>query len=209
MGVAANALTALATVKTELGISASTDDAYLERLINAASDFIERYCSRQFQRASVTEKVQGYGDSFLRLGRRPIDTAVAITITLDGAAVDSISYEVHDAEAGLLIGKSGWADTTSLFEGPAWDGHAGSERKLYSVTYTGGYVLPGDGGTRTLPYDLEDACVGLVVSRYRSRGQDQRIKSESLLSYSVTFGEAEIPAPILAVLDRHKTLVQA
>jgi hypothetical protein len=40
---------------------------------------------------------------------------------------------------------------------------------------------------RSLPYDLEDAVVQLVVYRYRSKGRDQSIASESLLNASVSY----------------------
>jgi hypothetical protein len=77
------------------------------------------------------------------------------------------------------------------------DPYVGSEGDLYTVTYAGGYVTPQQAAdnvllTRSLPYDLEQACVQGVVAMYRGRGQDQRIAQESLLSYSVSYSQSEV-----------------
>jgi hypothetical protein len=57
MALASNALTTLATVKDELGISDTSQDDRLGRLINVVSDAIEHYCGRLFQKTSRIETI--------------------------------------------------------------------------------------------------------------------------------------------------------
>ena len=41
------------------------------------------------------------------------------------------------------------------------------------------------------PYDLEDACLAIVATRFSRRGRDLSVKSESLLSHSVAYADGE------------------
>ncbi len=43
------------------------------------------------------------------------------------------------------------------------------------VSYTSGYVLPQDMGTRTLPYDIEDAALSLIKGSYFGRSQNPSV----------------------------------
>lgn len=197
MSLPANALTTVATLAAELGIStpasSSAAEVDLERRISVASDLIEAFCGRKFYKGTVTEKVAGFGEATLRLSRYPL---VSITsVTLDGIAVDSSAWSAtpqqDDADAGLLrhlFGSWGW--TAEYQQGAAPELRAGTEQRLYTVVYVGGYVLPKDdsvGTSRTLPHPLEQACLLEAVASYRGRGRDPSIASEALLSASVTY----------------------
>ena len=203
MALAANALTTLAIVKTELGITGATEDTYLERMINAASDRIENYCSRAFfKETGKIENVAGFGGVYLLVSKAPL---LAITsITFDGNTVASADYEIHDADVGSIYRKGGWHWTTARLKDITQPPMPGHERKLYKVTYDGGYETPEQGGTRTLPFDLEDACVQMVASRFRGKGRDPNIKSEKLLSWSATYGASELPSSVTSILNRHR-----
>jgi len=55
-------LTTLANAKSWLGVSSSTDDALLQRLVTAASRLIETWCGRSFSGVvSFTETRNGPG----------------------------------------------------------------------------------------------------------------------------------------------------
>lgn len=211
MALASNALTLLATVQSDLGIATDISD-----LINAASDAIESYCNRSFYKTAVTaEAVAGYGSMELLVARTPIDTDETITITYDSDSVSSDDYEVLDASAGIIRAKySAWNWTAANTPGAEWSAVGGTERKLYAVTYTGGYVTPAQAAegdpydTRTLPYDLELACRMLVSSMYRSLGTDLRVKSEKLMSAAVSYFDGSqalgLPPAVLALVDKYR-----
>ena len=95
-------------------------------------------------------------------------------------------------------------------------GAPGTEEYYYKITYTAGYITqPQDDaavGTRSLPYDLEDACIQYCAQRYRTKGRDKSIKQEKLLSASVTYENSsgdgsDIPATIRAMIDHYKRVV--
>jgi hypothetical protein len=207
MALAANALTTLATVQSDLGISTDVTD-----LINAASDAIDRYCGRTFAKGTVTdEAVAGFGTPYLAVARPPIDTDEDVTIEFDGSSVSTSDYETHDASAGLIYCKyTPWTWTASNMPGAEWRGVGGTERKLYAVTYVGGYATPAQVAdetyeTRTLPYDLEMACRQLVALFYRGLGANPAVQSESLMSASVTYFDASRwPPSVRAILDSYR-----
>lgn len=207
-----DALTTLDTVKDELGISVSTYDDTLKRLINAVSRRIRSYCERVFYfEEDVEESVAGFGDTKLVVSRRPI--VEISSITYDGETVSSDDYSIHSDEAGIIYRETGWAWTARLLKNVTADPKPGTEQKLFVVTYDAGWVTPQQVVddptlTRTLPEDLEDACLMAVTSRYQSKGQDLLIKSEKSLNYSVTYdgGRDILPAGVKEMLNPYRSV---
>jgi hypothetical protein len=203
MTLPTGSLTTLAIVKTELNISSSTDDTYLERLIGASTAFISSYCNRTFHYGTgIAEEVAGFGTQYLQLSRAPV---LSITsVTYDGQTINSDNYSIDgDGSSGMLYAPAGWTWSTIGGQGIIAFPKPGGEEKLYTVTYTGGYVTePQVSGqlTRTLPYDLEDAVIQLTTYRYRQRGRDQTIASESLLNASVSYRSPVVTASTLKSL---------
>jgi hypothetical protein len=138
--LAANALTTVTTVEEDLGISAGAEPA-LARYINAASGAMERHCRRIFFRnTAIVETAKASGWDKLIVDRAPINSIASIVD--NGSTVDSDSYSIDNAEAGLIARVNGWR----------WDAHyrndvsqgplAGTERALVVVTYDGGWYTP-------------------------------------------------------------------
>ena len=192
VALATNALTTLETAKSELGITGTSEDDTLSRYINAASDFCEKYCKVSFYYdAAVVEKVAGYGSTFLAVSRVPLLSVASIEYR--GDEVSSDNYEVHgDGENGFIYASGGWNWTTATSTLLNTSIIPGYERKSYTVTYEGGYITPKQEdeavGTRTLPWDLEGACLGLVSNQYAAQGKDTSVQSEKLMSWSVSYG---------------------
>jgi len=220
MALAANALTTIATVKDELAVTSAADDSYIERLINVYSGIIEQLCDRKFGRAvDWTEKKPAEGATHLVLERTPIEGIKSITYY--GATIDPSVYEIDDATAGLVRFINSTYEANLGARNTTVDSLPGTSRLFYLVTYTGGYVLPKDeaaavGETpavvRTLPYDLEQACILGAVSAYRKRGRDRTVQSESLLGYSVTFarggaGGDSLPIEAMAILQSYQRVI--
>lgn len=166
MALSAHALTTIETVKNFIGIPASdiTKDSLLEFLINAASERIEKYCSRHFEKATYIEYYRGHERQRLLLNQY---TIISVTsVELNGGALASTEYEIEDAGAGILYRETGWP----------WKGYSiglvgepGVSTRNIKVVYVAGYVLPKDAtaeNPRTLPYDLEQACISLVAHLY-------------------------------------------
>lgn len=178
------ALTTAAAVKLHLGITDSSDDSLLAQLINQASSDIESRCNRTLTYETRTaEAYTGDGGTEIYLDLYPVETITAIT--MDGEAVTDYTLT---QKAGLLYRESGWDYDSALL-----------------VTYTGGYRLEAVTGppaiARTMPYNLEYACILWVASAYNSRGSEH-LSDESVGPLKSVFWP-EIPA-IKAIVEKYR-----
>lgn len=200
---AADGLTTVARVALEMGI---TDEAELYRiaqLILDATDMIALYCNRStFKRQEVVEKFVGNGRNLAFVNHLPI---VSISsITMDGVTIPSTDYEIQGSASGGVFHFSGWQDTAYDASPLAGMPVAQSRRKMFEITYTGGYILPSVAG-RDLPRPIEQACLQLVKSMY-NQGDNKNIKSEKVDSvYQVEYREEKmnngIPSDVASLLD--------
>lgn len=184
-------LTLVATAAAELGLTVdATVTTVLERLIRVASDAIVKHCDRPLHyAAAAVEKLKGHGQPRLVLNRTPLVSVGSIAI--DGGEVDADDYSLEDTEAGFIFRESGWQNTGQVSPGISQDFLAGTEEAVVVVTFAGGYVTPYQASslalTRTLPYDVEQACLETVTALYRRRGMDPTIASESMGDASVSY----------------------
>lgn len=166
--------TALATrayVKSELGITDSSEDARIDAYIRQASDAIVGAINVDLAEATVEETFRrirrgiicgtrgSFTDHKLTLARMPV--ASISSVVEDGATLDPSEYELESADFGLLLRlRDGFLSTWSA--------------STIVVTYTAGYDLP-----NSAPALLQRACA-LLVSQYRANAKrDLTIRSES------------------------------
>ncbi|MDI6872096.1 MAG: phage head-tail connector protein [Bacillota bacterium] len=186
-------LTLLGTLKSELGISDTSQDALLSALIDQASGAIMDYCGRPFAKETYKETVPGYGSNRLLLSRTPI-VSVASVVADSEVIVD---YSVENPEAGILYRKVGWRWTPPLGWNVTYYPMPGQEELLFAVTYTAGYVLPGDTGTRTLPQAVERACIELVKAWFLGRDRDPALTGQRIGDLQVSYDPAQAWPPIV------------
>ncbi len=213
MAVRDEDLTLVATVQAEAADLGSASTTLLERMIAAASDAIRGYIGRPLHRATVTESYAGHGDQWLSLGRLPVISVASVS--WNGSELDADSYTLDDPDAGLLYRACGWPYTGRMLRGMLQEDRApGSEQRLLEVTYTAGWLTPQQ-GDRTLPFDLEQACIETVVSLYRRKGRAGDIAGESIGIASVTYrnpnsvigvgGGGMLPDAVLPTLNRYRS----
>ncbi len=187
------ALTTLATVKDEIGITGDEADERLQRWIDEASERIETYLGRVLASETVRETFRLTGaPACLRLARRPVATIA--TIDVDGVTLASGQYEI-DATAGLLHPVSGDRRVR-------WFG------RTVIITYTAGYVSIG-----ALPRPIETACLGLVRHRWAARDRDPMLRSLAIPGVvteqywvGATGDDGDMPPEIAALLDPFRTV---
>lgn len=206
-------LTLPATVAAELGVTAS--DPKLPRYVSVMSDAVRRFINRPrvHYGAGIVEMVRSFNRHRLVLAVTPILGNVAVQFD-DGTVVSTADYSIEDADAGLLFRSGGWPYTGSLRPGLLYaDRDPGSERASVQVTYDAGWVTPAQaassswsGPVRSLPYDIEEACVQGCVALYRRSGEDARVQSESLGDYSVSYLQnvSHLPPTALALLEPYR-----
>ena len=160
------ALTTLATLKTELGITGSTHDTRLTALISQVSAAIETFCGRRFERRAVT-------DIFVPSPRTIYLTAwpvVSVTSVTSGGTVLTTDDYVIDLDEGVIGQPVYGVGFGSPYGYRLWWDQV-------TVVYTGGYILPGGVGAN-LPGDLERACLDLAARYYHGGGRDPALRSE-------------------------------
>lgn len=161
------ALTTRNDVKAALSVTGSTDDTFIDSLIERASAAVESYCRRTFGTRTVTQTFRlDRGRQRLILDAVPVTSITSVTEA--GTALTADDYEL-DAGAGFLDrldgddGLSTWAASKIV------------------IVFVAGYVLPGAGGTVTLPADIQAATIDLVARAYHARGRDPQLRSEKIL----------------------------
>src|SRR5487761_1495390 len=93
------ALTLLATVKQEIAVTTTTDDAFIGSLIQQATDAITDYCQRTFAREVVSEGLPSYGKNTLMLSLTPVVNIAQLTDT--SSLVDATDYYLQNPVAGI------------------------------------------------------------------------------------------------------------
>lgn len=192
------ALTTLATVKSELLITETTEDEYLQRQIDSASALICAYlCVPLADDGTVTlgrevllETATAFNGEF-RTARNPIFAVASVTDD-GGTLIDPTDYTFGYAR--IKSADESW--TNSSFE----------------VAYTAGWLLPNDTG-RNLPVEIEDACIAMVKAARFARSRDTSLRSENILEglYSYTLFDPEkmsfaIAPDVAAKIDRYRNV---
>lgn len=146
MALADNALVSLADAKAYMGVGTSGDDALIERLINAESTRIERYCDRNFRKQSYRESYNGSGQRRLRLRNFPvisvtrvaIGSKLAFTVTSDTSTDLRAIVEVRDNRLDLTRHASDGTKTETHFEFTA-SGKETAQGLVNHINATTGY----------------------------------------------------------------------
>ena len=158
-------LTTVARIQADLGITGN--DAEIGTAIDEASSRIEAELGYHLALETVVETFRpahgNYynGSSSILLERTPVVEITAISADT-GALVDG--EWVVDPVNGLVL----WVDGVGMVT--PW------RFTTLTVTYSGGWVMPGDEG-RTLPPALEAAAVAYCRSLLSSRDRDPMLRS--------------------------------
>lgn len=170
MAVSIYALTTLATAKTHLDVTVATHDATIERMIDTASEAIERFCDREFVSRSQTEYQYGSRTDRILLKHFPVTAVAELWIDNSSDFTDSTNQLAADeffidqeVGVGLKPGR--------LF---------GRGTRNIKITYTAGFT--------TIPKDLENACIQYVELLYdmwsdRRLGETTKSKGDESITY--------------------------
>lgn len=194
MALSANTLTTLAAVKEYLQLpeSESGKDALYERLIKAASDLLESECRRKFGKAVHTET-------------HYFDDGAGRYVFVRNYPVLSVSGVT---DAGGPLGVSEFAACRNR------ETYVELDRRRSGpivIVYEAGFVLPKDEDSganppvvRTLPYDLEQACIALVQYYYKT----------DISNFSTVFADsgaiikpASMPGHVVRIIEKYAKVV--
>lgn len=208
-------LTTLAAVKAELGLTDGKDNEWLSLQIQVASQVAVNYLNiveaddstvtlgqetlvetyRVHHSRYLSRRLDSERTEYLLLSRRPV-TSIA-SVVQDGVTLDPTEYEVDGTGALKHLSSDRPTD---------WNGNK------VIVTYTAGWLLPGQQG-RNLPPDIESATIGLVKAAWYARKRDPNLKSQNIpgvIDEAFFFRSPEpgapLPEEIAQKLNRHRQI---
>ena len=149
--------TTVATLQAESPALASASASLLTRLAREATEAIESALGdgrtpRRLARARVTETVRGNNRSLIRLSRVPVLSIDALA--LDGAAQDATKVKITDPERGEVWLEALWQVMGADLE--LRGGWTEQPRPLWAITYTAGWLMPGDDVSTTVSAAASD-----------------------------------------------------
>jgi hypothetical protein len=209
-------ITTISRVALVLALSGTSTDSTIINLlgvemIRRATDAVQSYLGYPIKEQEHVENVAGFPGNILMVGNLPIKEIDSIE--LDGVVIDSTRYRIHNAKAGLIWLDDGVVDTVTRRNDLSFSSYANNGNKLYQVTYTAGWILPGNAG-RNLPYDIENAGLEYIKLLANSPS-NPNIKSESLDGvYDVTYQDqangdnigTSLPKSIADMLNPYKAV---
>ena len=178
-------LTKLQTVKDELAITGSGDDAFLNTLIAQASSEISTETGVVLGEETVTETLGSFGTFTMILCRRPVTSITEVKF--DDTVIPATEYSIEDSKAGLVFRAIGWTSTEQTGQNITQFRIPGSEKPIWSFNYIGGFKMPSD-GSPNLPGVWERLCIDMVKLRFFGRKTNPALTAETLADHSETFG---------------------
>ena len=200
------AMTTIDAVKQALDMeSDNSKNALIERLIDAATSALEEYAGRVFALQTYVEQLAGTDHPYLMVTHLPLKSVTQIIV--DSEIITD--YSIQDDQSGTLYRATGW----SRFGYVGWDveryriPHT-SQLNIY-VTYTAGYVMPGE-DDRDLPARFEEAAIRTVAAWMRQNlrgGTDVASRKVGDLSITYRDVDASIDASTLGLPPDARALV--
>ena len=178
------ALTSLKRVKDRLTLSTPDFDTLLERLINAATDYLEGTCSRTFKETSSTNEIYSVyaprQDLFI-LKQAPV--AVLTSAQYRAGTPSNPAWTNFAADEYELVG-NGASGIVKIYGGIR------SGVNVVRFTYTAGYKIdfdnPANSANHTLPSDMNDLAERLAVRLFKRRESEGK-QTEGFEGASITW----------------------
>lgn len=173
-------LTTVAAVKSYSGITTSADDAVIQSLVSAYSDYVRTFTSRNFTADNFEIYRDGRNSMSMLLPEYPVIDVSLLEIDgkeiLPQAAFGQPGYRFTDRQIFLDGYRFCW-------------GHGNVH-----VIFSAGYL--------TVPNDIAQAVNELVGLRYSNR-DDQGWVSKQLAGETVTLNTKDMPASVMTILQKY------
>jgi len=155
-------LTTLANVKAWIKEPGTGLDALISDLISRVSKQIKVYCERDILSTTYTEYYNGRGTNSLMLNQYPVTAITSINDDLDRNFTSETLIDSDDIifNSGTDKAKAGIVYLDGL--------NFSCGRNNIKVVYVAGYA--------TIPADLEQACIRMVIAEMRDGAEGQMIR---------------------------------
>jgi hypothetical protein len=167
----------------------ATDDALLQRLISAASEFIQNWLGRQIAPADWLEVRDGTGGQLMAFANIPVTAILSLSI-------DGLTIPPAPADGGFGAGYT-FAPTELALRGYVFT----RRPQNVAVTYTAGYAAT--------PPDIAQACIELVCRRYRERTRIGEVSRAIGGNETVTYALPEMSNDLRRLLSPYRAVAPA
>lgn len=181
-----NAITTVDRVKLELGITDVSKDEIICEKINAYSDAIEGLLGRKLQVDDYVETYPGSNDQHLLIDNFPINNIVSLSV--NDEVLDTDDYKIVGYLREMIFKDDGW-EQINYVSGMSRS-MAQFSKHTIDIEYNAGYVMPNDGGTRTLPYDIEQVILDFISMDLAQEGTTKGLKRFKISDVSWDFIDA-------------------
>lgn len=201
------ALTNIARTNTFLGTSFEDDDEKMIALINAVTEFVERFTGRHFQLTEYEELITvGFGEDAIFLGNYPvvIDEEHDLTLEERESRSNEDDWDEIDAEDFYIDQKMGALK-------PIYGSFFNAGTQNYRATYSAGYNFDASDSEGPFLSDTEAGDVELavwkIIGAILNREKSSGVESERIGDYSVTFRSVlDENSDIKKILDAYRNL---
>ena len=187
-------LTQLSTIKTRFALTITDYDDLLTNAIRAVSARFDKETNRTLSRTTAATHEFDAADTEILPPRYPVESVTKFELKsneTDGWSEQTgVQYLIRRA---CVISLSSPLDTR--------------HSTLARLTYTAGYVLPGDtpaAGQTALPDDLEQAAVEQVAYWFRNRDKSGLIRSWPHDGTYEAFAQSDLLLEVRAVLKKYE-----
>lgn len=185
-------LALVADLKTWLGISVSTYDTPLERVLDSVDKTLARRLGRPYLEDGTggwltnthVEYLDGNDGPVLYLAHTPIDSITSVVIVTGASSTSTIASTLYtfDPDSGALHYYESEGLSLAAFQNPDLNtGRFPRGIRNVKATYVGGYA-----NQAAVPGDLEQLAIELAADVWRAKGRDTNLTSESIGGYSYT-----------------------
>lgn len=197
------ALTTKERVKERLGITATSFDDLINRLIASTTSMIEVMTGRRFYSTVYSNELydgqDSYGDAkeILIIKNAPITTLTSIEYkTGTNASPTWVAYSANDYDVNLSLGVVRLKCPKGI--------------QNIRVSYTAGYLIDFspeadtyDVTKHTLPYEITDACERIVTALFKRRESEGKTQ-ESFQESSITWSPSVIDNETARVIRNYR-----
>lgn len=180
----------LTTVEAVMQRVDTEDEDLLETLIEQATSEITSLSGREFAYQRVKETGLRERDGEIHLSLTPVREIHEVNRSGEWEP----DFDIDDADAGIITRARPRGRSASYlwWDEPYVPVYSNTER--YSVEYTGGYHLPGE-GDRDLPRDLESICIEMVKAAYESISGNERVESKQVDQLRIKYRDSMAGVP--------------
>lgn len=173
-------ITFLADIENYLRLTAGTETAFLTKLGQAASNFVEELCERKFCEDTYTDEKYDADTDEIILKHFPITDTDAVVVKVGDTTLDSSNYHVYADEGRIKF-----------------DYVLSTDPQNVKITYPAGYA--------TVPLSLQKLVWQLVAADYMEvdkarHGMDS--ESSGAMGSSTSFSERKLTPKQQEIIDK-------